>query len=127
MLLRYRKDTLHKALSIGRHLLLSEDLLHAEADAGAVAASLTGIFLLWRFSQVVAVLLAQGAADFPVFPEVTLTAASRPVFMVTDTVDQNSFVVIHGNPPFHRCDSPREARKRQNASERMGFLITGAM
>ena len=42
-----------------------------EADAGAVAASLTGTFLFRRLCQVVAILLAERAADLPVLPEVT--------------------------------------------------------
>lgn len=57
----------------GRYLLSleSQDLLHAEADAGAVAASLTGTFLFRRLCQVVAILLAERTADLPVLPEVT--------------------------------------------------------
>ena len=62
-------------LRIGRHLLLSEDFLHAEADAGTVAASLTGVFLLRGLCQIVAVLLAEGAADLPVLSETALAAA----------------------------------------------------
>ena len=62
-------------LRIGRHLLLSEYFLHAEADAGAIAAPLTGVFLLRRFCQIVAVLLAEGTAGLPVLPETALAAA----------------------------------------------------
>ena len=88
------------SLSIGRHLLLSENLLHAETDAGAIAASLAGIFLLRGLCQVIAVLPAQSAAALSVFPEVALTAACRPVLMVADSVDQDCFVIIHGDPPY---------------------------
>ena len=62
-------------LRIGRHLLLSEDFLHAEADVGTVTAAFTGVFLFRGFCQVVAVLLAKGAADLPVLPETALAAA----------------------------------------------------
>ena len=44
--------------------------------------------------------LAEGAADLPVLPEIALAAACGPVLMVTDTVDQDCFVVIHGDPPY---------------------------
>ena len=62
-------------LRIGRHPLLSEDFLHAEADAGTVTAAFTGVFLFRGFCQVVAVLLAEGAADLPVLPETALATA----------------------------------------------------
>ena len=62
-------------LCIDRYLLLSEELLHAEADAGTIAASLTGVFLLRGLCQVVAVLRTEGAADLPVLPETALAAA----------------------------------------------------
>jgi len=81
---------------IDRYLPASEDLFHAEADAGTVTAALAWAFLLRRLSQVVTVLFAQGAADLPVLPEVTLTAACRPVLMVTDAIDHDCLVVIHG-------------------------------
>ena len=79
---------------------ICSSILHAEADAGAVAAALTGAFLLRGLCQVVAVLLAESAADLPVLPEIALAAACRPVLMVTDAVDQNCFIVIHGDPPY---------------------------
>ena len=85
---------------ICRHLLTPEDFLHAEADAGTVAAALTGAFLFWGLCQVVAVLLAESTADLPVLPEIALAAACRPILMVTDTVDQDCFIVIHGDPPY---------------------------
>ena len=88
------------SLSIGRHSFLSKDLLHAEADAGTVAAAFAGIILFRGLCQVVAVLPAESAADFVVLPEVALTAACGPLLMVTDTVDQECFVVIHGDPPY---------------------------
>ena len=40
--------------------------------------------------------LTEGAADFAILPEVALAAACGSVLMVTDTVDQDCFVVIHG-------------------------------
>jgi len=60
----------------GRHLLalIAQDLLHTEADTGAVAAAFTGAFLFGGLCQVVAVFLAERAADLPVLPEVTAPA-----------------------------------------------------
>ena len=60
------------------------------------------VFLLQRLCQIAAVLLAKAkaAADLPVLPEIALAAACRPVLMVTDAVDQNCFIVIHGDPPY---------------------------
>ena len=57
-------------------------------------------FLLRGLCQVVAVLLAKSAADLPVLPEIALVATCRPVLMVTDAVDQDCFIVIHGDPPY---------------------------
>ena len=62
-------------LRIDRHPLLSKDFLHAEADAGSIAAAFTGIFLLRGLCKVVAVLLAKDAADLPVLPETAPAAA----------------------------------------------------
>ena len=62
-------------LRIDRHPLLSEDFLHAEAGARSITASLTRVFLFRGFCQVVAVLLAEGAADLPVLPETALATA----------------------------------------------------
>jgi len=85
---------------ICRHLLTPENFLYAEADAGTVAAALTRAFLLRGLCQVIAVLFAESAADLTVLPEKTLAAACRPVLMVTDAVDQDCFIVIHGDPPY---------------------------
>ena len=60
------------------------------------------VFLLQRLCQIAAVLLAKAkaAADLPVLPETALAATCKPLLMVTDTVDQDCFVVIHENPPY---------------------------
>ena len=39
----------------------------------------------------------ESAAHLAVLPETALAAACRPVLMVTDAVDQDCFVVIHGD------------------------------
>jgi len=84
------------SLSIGRYLLASQNLLHTEAHTGTIAAAFTRTFLLRRLGQVVTILLAEGAADLPVLPEITLAAACGTVLMVSDAVDDNDVLSVHG-------------------------------
>ena len=68
------------------------------ADTGlaiCIAAALTLLFLGGHHSlrQIVAVLAAQNAAAFAVFPEEAFAAALGPVGIVPDSVDQNDFSV----------------------------------
>jgi hypothetical protein len=81
----------------GRHLLtlISKDLFHAEADTWAIAAAFAGRLPFRRFRQIVAVLLFENAARFPILPKVTAPAAARTVSIVTHAVDHDSFF-------FHR-------------------------
>ena len=69
--------------------------LHAEADAGAVAAAVTGRFLLRRLGQVVTVLLLERAPCFSVLPEEAASAAFGAVSVVTHAVNYDRFF-------FHR-------------------------
>jgi len=105
---------------IGRNLLLSENLLHAETHTGAIAAALTWVFLLRRLGQVVAVLFTQSAAYLLILPEIALAAACRPVLMVANAVDQDCSVVIHGDPPSLDVCSFRMIPETTNAAD--GFI-----
>ena len=75
-------------------------LVTAGADTGlafGITAAFTFLFLfgLYDLCQVVAVLLAQDAADLSVLIEVTGAAAIRTVCMVSDTIDH--FCLTHSD------------------------------
>ena len=97
-----REGKLEGAIQDGRNWKIPEEtvLKYAEADAGPIAATLTGALFLSGLGEIVAVLLAECAVNLAVLPEITLAAACRSVFMVTDTFDQDCFIVIHGDPPY---------------------------
>jgi len=58
-----------------------------------IRAVLAFLFLLglYDFSQVIAVLPAERAADFPVLPEKALPAVVRPICVIADAVDHSGF------------------------------------
>ena len=71
-------------------------LIAARRNTGlafGIGAVLTFLFLLclYNFGQVIAVLLTERAADFPVLPEKALPAVVRPICVIADAVDHSGF------------------------------------
>ena len=106
---------------IGGHSFLSKDFFHTEADAGTITAALTRGFLR-VFHQVIAVLFAKYTSGLPVFPEIALPAAGRAVLVITDAVDQDCFVVIHGI--LHSVDVIRSGEPETAKSARDGSIYS---